>query len=337
MHTHSSDGLATDPLSEILSDLKLSGVAYGHCRLHRPWGVSCPAEPAARLHLVVAGETWLRTAELAPVRLQPGDVAFLPTGVAHELSDTPRGKTKPLASFPIEPIGEKTYRMIAGNGGAQTLMACCSVALGEASVHPVLELMPKVLVIRRATMDDALLPTILDAMAEEVLEERVGASTILARLADVVIARLLRSWVEGHDGAARGWLAAIRDPNIGRALVAVHRQPGNAWSLESLAATAALSRSTFSERFTAALGVPPGLYVARWRMHLASAWLREQRLTVSEVSHRLGYESEPSFSRAFKRIVGVPPSALRRDDAHQSRSVRGSRPGERQRVRALMR
>jgi AraC-like DNA-binding protein len=308
MPTHSS----SDPLSEVLRDLNLSGVAYGHCRLTRPWGVACPAEPAARLHMVVAGEAWIRTSELAPKKLGAGDVVFLPTGVAHAMSDTPRGKVKPLASLPREEIGDRTYRLVAGGGGPQTLMACCTVAFKQPALHPLLELMPPLIVLTGATVEDALLPALLDAMAEEVMAQRIGGSTILARLADVVVARLVRAWAESRRDDTRGWLAAIRDPSIGRALAAVHRRPGDAWSVEALADAAALSRSTFSERFTSVMGVSPAQYLVRWRMHLACAWLQDDRLTVAEVSSRLGYDSEPSFSRAFKRLVGLPPSAVRR-------------------------
>jgi transcriptional regulator GlxA family with amidase domain len=120
----------------------------------------------------------------------------------------------------------------------------------------------------------------------------------------------VRAWVEAH-GDTTGWLAAIRDPQIGGALAAFHRSPERAWSVDVLAAAAGLSRSQFSERFTAALGVAPARYVATWRMHLATRWLTRERLSIGEVAARLGYDSEPAFSRAFKRIVGRPPGELR--------------------------
>jgi transcriptional regulator GlxA family with amidase domain len=149
-------------------------------------------------------------------------------------------------------------------------------------------------------------------MASELTDQRVGAATVMTRLADIIITRLVRAWAESQPVDTKGWLAAIRDPQIGRALAAFHRRPSEAWSVESLAAIAGLSRSIFSERFTAVLGVPPARYVAGWRMHLAGTWLTAQRLTISEVASRLGYESEASFSRAFRRFMGDPPSAFRK-------------------------
>jgi AraC-like DNA-binding protein len=315
MHGRSSDhpvALMPDPLSEVLQDLRLSGVSYGHCELTRPWGIEFPPEKAARFHFVIAGESWLRTAALGWIRLQAGDVVLLPQGSAHALADTTHGRLKPLAELPLEEIGDRTYRLTEGGGGSRTIMTCCSVAFEEPALHPLLELMPQVMLVRGAVTEDAALPMLLETMAGEVVAPRVGAATVLARLADVVITRIIRSWVEAQTEAPTGWLAAIRDPKIGRALAAIHRRPGHSWSVEALADVARTSRSIFSERFTAAVGVSPARYLSRWRMHLASVWLRHDRLTVGEVAGRLGYESEASFSRAFKRLLGVPPSALRR-------------------------
>jgi len=131
----------------------------------------------------------------------------------------------------------------------------------------------------------------------------------MARLADAILTRVIRGWVEARAGETTGWLAAIRDPQIGGALAAIHRRPEHAWSVTALAEVAGMSRSLFSERFTAVVGSSPAHYVARWRMHLAQTWLRAGR--VSEVAARLGYQSEAAFSRAFKRAVGRAPSTLR--------------------------
>jgi transcriptional regulator GlxA family with amidase domain len=173
-------------------------------------------------------------------------------------------------------------------------------------------MMPEVLHVPGGGRDDAALAVLLDTMATEVREQRMGAATVMARLADIVVTRVVRAWVETQAGSATGWLAAIRDPQIGVALAAFHKTPERAWDVAALAAAAHLSRSQFSERFTASLGVAPAHYVATWRMHLATRWLASERLSVREVASRLGYDSEPSFSRAFKRIVGRPPGELRR-------------------------
>jgi AraC-like DNA-binding protein len=238
---------------------------------------------------------------------------LLPRGTDHALADAVNGQTRPIDGFALEEVGDKTYRLTAGGGDStRALLFCCSVRFEEPAVHPLLELMPPVLLVRGAATGDTTLPVLLDTMAGEVLAQRVGAATVLTRLAEVVITRVVRAWVEARSEDATGWLAAIRDPKIGRALAAIHRRPGQHWSVEALADIAHVSRSMFSERFVSVVGVSPGRYLSRWRMHLASVWLRNERRTVSEVAARLGYESEASFSRAFKRSAGVAPSTLRR-------------------------
>lgn len=202
--------------------------------------------------------------------------------------------------------------MRAGGDGAATVLVCCSVGFGEPAVLPLVELMPPMLLLRGGATDDAVLPVLLGAMATEVVERRIGAATVMTRLADVVIARVIRAWVESRTEDTDGWLAAIRDPRIGRALAAIHQQPGAPWSVESLAAVARTSRSTFSDRFAELVGMPPARYLARWRMHIASGMLKNDRESVAAVAARLGYDSEAAFSRAFKRFAGVPPSTLRR-------------------------
>ena len=307
MHVRSSDG---DPLSEVLRDLGIRGVGYARCELTAPWGLEFPPERVVRFHLVVSGPCWLRVGR-EWTELDEGDVVLLPRGAGHGIADRRRGKTAPIDRMDPTEVTARDFRLQTGGGGGRTLLACCTVEIGAPAAHPVLELMPPSLRLR-AGAGDTILPALLEAMADEVKEERLGGATILARLADVVIARVIRAWVEARADDTSGWLAAIRDPKMGRAIAAIHRDPGAPWSVASLASLARTSRSTFSERFTAVVGVSPKRYVTSWRMQLAASWLRDRKLTVAETAARLGYDSEASFSRAFKRDVGVPPSTVRR-------------------------
>src|SRR5262249_61775620 len=122
----------------------------------------------ARFHFVVAGSAWLHTATQGWIRLDAGDVVLLPHGTLHALADRARGRTKPLSTFPLEEVGDRAYRLRAGGGGKRTLLACCSVSFEEPAVHPLLELMPEALLVRGGGTDDAMLPALLDAMADEV-------------------------------------------------------------------------------------------------------------------------------------------------------------------------
>jgi len=305
---------AGDAFSDVLQDLRLTVATYGRCSLRRSWGITFPSHVDARFHFVVEGACWLRGTTFERVRLEAGDAVLLPRGAAHVLSDPARAKTKPLISYPLEAVGETTYRLSAGGEGAQTLLVCCTVGFGTPVIHPLLELMPPLLVVKRSAAKDPALPTLLDIMADEVAAPRMGTATVMARLADVVIARMLRTWVETRREDTTGWLAAVRDPQLLRALAAIHREPGRRWSIQALARVAGLSRTLLTERFATLVGVPPGQYLARSRMQLARVWLQRDRITLREAAYRLGYENDASFSRAFKRIVGVPARVVRRRD-----------------------
>jgi AraC-like DNA-binding protein len=324
---HSSDRndrVAPDALSEVLQDLRLSGAAYCRGEFNAPWGLEFPPEEGAVFHFVAEGRCWLRTSSNMTLDLASGDVVLLPRGAGHVLVDQLGSPTKPVHQLHREQVGETTFRMRGRGAGAHALLVCCEVAFEEPAVHPLLELMPEALHVRGGGSHDPSLSSLLEAMASEIGDQRIGAATVMTRLADIVVTRVVRAWAESRTEDATGWLAAIRDPQIGRALAAFHRRPSEAWSVVSLAAAANLSRSMFSERFAAVLGVPPAGYVARWRMRLAGTWLRDRRLTVSDVATRLGYESEASFSRAFKRLMGASPSAFRRQRA--GGDVLGRRP-----------
>ena len=160
-------------------------------------------------------------------------------------------------------------------------------------------------------------------MAAEARERRPGGETVITRLADVLVIHAIRGWIEQDSAAQSGWLAALRDRQIGRALTLIHRDPARPWTLGLLASEVAMSRSAFAARFSELVGLPAMQYVARWRMHLATTWLRDNDTGLGELASRFGYRSEAAFSRAFKRVVGMSPGAA---GCRESVSVTG-RPG----------
>jgi AraC-like DNA-binding protein len=300
-----------DLLSPVLQDLRLVRASYCRTDMTAPWGVQIPPQDGVCFHFAIEGGCWLRLRSQEPIWIGPGDVALLPRGTGHAIADTPASAVRPLEEFEQDPIGPTTHDMRAGGGGARSLIVCCALEFDEPAVHPLTQLMPEVLVLRHADSSDPALPALLSLMAAEVASRRVGAATVMARLADAVVTCMVRSWAERHAADVKGWLAGARDPSIGRALAAIHRQPGQLWSVVALAEIAGLSRSVFTERFTTAVGLSPARYLTHWRMHVAGAWLRQGASPVADIAQRLGYESEASFSRAFKRLFGVPPGTLR--------------------------
>jgi AraC-like DNA-binding protein len=146
---------------------------------------------------------------------------------------------------------------------------------------------------------------------------RMGGQCVLGRLSELMFVDVVRHYLETLPADRMGWLAGLRDPFVGRALAALHRNPATAWTIESVARNVGLSRSALAERFTQFVGQPPMHYLMNWRMQLAANHLRSGIESVAVVANLVGYESEAAFSRAFKKAVGVPPSQWRnhRSDA----------------------
>jgi AraC-like DNA-binding protein len=158
----------------------------------------------------------------------------------------------------------------------------------------------------------ALLRELLQAGVRETLASRPGAESMLAKLAELMFVEALRRYAEALPPEGRGWLAGVRDAQVGRALALLHGDPGRSWTVDELAREVALSRSALAERFAALVGEPPIQYLMRWRLALAARTLRSGGEAIARVAQRSGYESEAAFSRAFKREFGMPPAAWRR-------------------------
>ncbi|RWQ45883.1 AraC family transcriptional regulator [Mesorhizobium sp.] len=306
---------ASDLLSEVLQDLRLSNATYGRSELTAPWGIQVPFKEGVRFHFVAEGRCRMRSDGLKPVMMNKGDVVLLPHGSAHEIANDSASRARPLAELEPTLVGNGTYRLTAGGGGERSLIVCCTIGFEGPTANPLLEMLPPIIHVRRDEIRDSYIATVLGLMAEEVQTQRIGGATIMARLADIILTHIVRTWVESAEAQLTGWLAAIKDPPVGRALAGIHRDPGAAWTLDSLAAIAGMSRSQFSRRFGKLLKVSPARYLAQWRMRLATAWIRNNFMTVAEAAARLGYESEASFSRAFKRSMGIPPSFVKRPAA----------------------
>jgi AraC-like DNA-binding protein len=155
----------------------------------------------------------------------------------------------------------------------------------------------------------------LRLMAAEAHELRPGSEAVITRLGDILVIQAIRSWLETDPAAKTGWLGALQDEQIGRAIALIHRDPARNWTVASLADELAMSRSAFAARFTELVDEPAMQYVTRWRMQVAVSALRNDGATVGELASRLGYRSEAAFARAFKRVIGVPPGAVKRSAA----------------------
>ncbi len=302
-----------DVLSEVLRSLRVNASIYCAMDLSAPWGLSLPKSSWAPFHFLESGSCWLLRDGGKRVRLDAGDVVVLFNCQGHRLCDVPSTRPEPLDRVLRYKSGQGTVSF--GGGGALTRLICGKFALDEREGPPgSLRHLPELLHVRRDSWQQfASFSAALRLLANEVRSQQPGSELAARFLTEVLLIQVLRVLVNGHDATAKGWLQGIRDPPIAAALAAIHTKPEHPWSLESLAVTAGLSRSVFASRFRERIGQTPMAYVGECRLRLASRWLEETDLSVSEVFQRLGYASAAAFSRAFKRKYGLPPSAYRRD------------------------
>jgi len=305
-----------DPLGEALHFLHMSGVYYTHSVLTAPWGLAVPALPDSLMfHVVTNGACWLEVTGAEPQFLQPGDFSLVPHGDGHRLLSAPDAEAVNILELPLEPISERYERLHYGHGGAETTLICGGVRFEHPAAKHLVSLLPQILCVR--AWDDsqmAWMQNTLRLMALEARDLQPGGETIITRLADILVVQAIRMWLAADPIAQTGWLGALQDKQIGRAILLIQRHPAEPWTVASLADAVSMSRSAFAARFKDLVGETPMHYVTRWKMNLALTWLQEQDLTLMNLADRLGYQSEAAFSRAFKRFIGVSPGSVRRSD-----------------------
>lgn len=296
--------------------MRLRGVEYRRIQAGPTFGLGFDAKPGhAWFHFLAVGNAVLRMDDGTTYALSAGNAVFISHGAAHQLLSHAHAPVQDIDLLKGEPLGDTVSAVDTGTDAGSTpttlvFSGCMEFELG--SLHGLGKLMPGLMLIDAGGQRYPGLVPILATMEREVSAARVGFAGILARLADVVAAMVVRGWVECACGNASGLVAALRDPRLAGALLALHQQPGRDWTVEQLAAHCNTSRSVFAERFQLTIGMTPLRYVTEVRMRLASQWLTLERVPIEEVAQRLSYTSQAAFSRAFKRVTGKTPGLSRR-------------------------
>lgn len=312
MH-QSTPWLPVDPLADMLHSVRMRGIYYCHSELTAPWTLEMPAvTDSLSFHVVLDGHARLLLPGESTLELRVGDVAFVPHGRGHLLD---HGATtvpaRRVDRLPQDFVSDHYSRLTYGGGtGDSAEMICGIVYVDEPAGRELLRRLPAHLHLTApGVRTESRLRSIFELLTAELSQVRPGSETVATRLADILVIEALRLWIAEHP--EEGWLAALRDRHIGAALHAIHRAPGDDWTVEKLAGVAHLSRSAFSAEFSRLLGESPIAYLTRWRMTLAETKLRDGGTTVSAVASELGYHSESAFSRAFARETGRRPGQVR--------------------------
>jgi AraC-like DNA-binding protein len=276
---------SADLLSHVLAQIRLTGDRVYSCSLAEEGRLELEAD-TGHVCVVTAGALRIESDERGPLVINKGELVMLPRGA---------GGLRLTAS------------------GAPSTMVICRFRFDPDSLRGMVSALPDCIHIQRA--DSAgWLEGMVHFLMTEAGDIQPGAALMVSRLIDLVVIRTLRTWV--HQGPAPGWLGGLSDIRIASALKAIHERPIERWSIETLAGIAGMSRSSFCERFTALVGRPPLRYQNEWRLALARDLLAKGGARIGEIGFSIGYESEASFSRAYKALFGRSPRAeygLRKD------------------------
>ena len=338
---------APDPLSDVLRAVRLRGATFYYVSCRDDWVAEAPpsreiagavlpgADHVLAYHLVVKGGGWAATDGLPPVRLTAGDVVMFPRGDAHVISSAPGLRAPPAGVdwYYASARAQKPIPVAYHRGGvepgaalpaqdADAIVVCGFIGCDLKPYNPLIDALPRMMRVVADGVGDWVGGILRQAVAES-RHRRPGSDALLERASEMVFVDAARRYLDGLPEQASGWLAGLRDRHVGRALSALHADPAAQWTLDLLSRRAGLSRSALHERFSEFVGLAPMQYLARWRMQVAAARLREGRDTIATIALDSGYESEAAFSRAFKRLCGAPPSAWRRREGSSSRGGDG--------------
>lgn len=303
-----------DLLAAVLERTGLQGRVYCRTSAPAPWGLHFAPRDGAVFHAIAAGTCWLRYGTQR-VQLGAGDIVLFPRGSAHTLSDAPRTASIELEDWLARRAPAKSVHD-AARGRSDPLSSRCDVLCGvyefkqTLASQPVLELLPDCLHVRLGLQRSELAGTLASLLGEH---ERgaLGSHLVIRRLLDIMFVQLVRAWVETAAAGSTGWIGALADDSLARALAAIHREPARAWTVEKLAQLGGCSRATLARRFRDQLAEAPLAYVTKVRLELAASRLLTDAASLAEVAQAVGYASEFAFSRAFRRFYGEAPGQYR--------------------------
>lgn len=298
----------------MLHAIRMRSTFYCQAELGEPWSLAMPAiADSVSFHVVTTGSCWLRLSGKPPLELRAGDLALVPHGLGHDLVSEPQAGEAPRVDLLPQRYVTERYSVLRHGGPGRTAQLICGVVtFDDPAARQLMRALPAVLHVGGDTeLAASSIRDTLRLMASELARPQPGGEAVATRLADILVVQAIRTWLVRERATTTGWLDALRDDRIGRVLEAVHADPGREWTLDRLARLAAMSRSSFSARFTALVGEPPVGYLTRWRMAIAESRLREEDVTAAQLSGELGYRSEAAFHRAFSRTIGRTPGAVR--------------------------
>ena len=306
-----------DILATALDRLRFSGTLLFHYELCRPWSLSVPQFPEAVFHYLSRGSATVALPGGRKRSMEAGDLIVLTRGEPHLLYSDPFAKPYPLLDLERPPAHAGVIHH-GGKGQPPSTMLCGYFTLARPSRNGLMDLLPRVLHLKPEP-DNGWLDTILQRLVLESATQRPGQQAVLARITEVIFVEVLRSWVGSIKPGEGGWLGAINDAHIGKALQLIHERPEHPWTLRELGSRVGLGRSAFSDRFTKLVGQTMHAYMTARRMEDGATLLEAGNASIAQVAANVGYETASAFSKAFSRHHGQSPARYRSAHAGSER------------------
>lgn len=309
-----------DLLTDILDTLRIEGSLYFRTELTSPWGVFVPAERSvARFHIVVRGQCVLRVEDQDDtISMANGDIAIIPHGAAHHISDNLDTPTRPLNEVLSEVRYTGTGPLVYGGGGFGCCLVCGQFKFEDEVYHPLLTYLPSILhVPGNESYNTTWLDSALGFIAQEAATEQPGAFAIVDRLSEIIFIQVIRTYINASKTRIP-FIAALRDAQISQALREIHNRPDIYWKAEKLGHIVGMSRSAFFNRFSELVGMTPHRYLSFVRMQKAGHYLATTQKPLNVIAGAVGYTSEAAFSTAFKKHFGIRPGEYRKNRREHS-------------------
>ncbi|WP_332854953.1 AraC family transcriptional regulator [Duganella sp. S19_KUP01_CR8] len=299
-----------DPLTDILAGLRIRSANFTRMDASAPWGVTSPGAPGLNFVLLVRGSAILTTpGGPQPIALRSGDVFFKLDDTPYRLYDHEDSTLIDCAD--VEKLRVGNHIQIGGGGALSTFVSGW-FELDALQARPLLRVLPSLLHLKLDQHRSLAFQSVLEMLALETESPGMGSEAVLSRLFELLFVHSIRAYSLQPGGPTHGWLGAIADRHLARALQAMHGNPAEDWTVESLARMAGMSRSGFAARFKTIVGQAPLEYLTQWRMYCATRLLQRGDVALSEVSRQVGYESVAAFNRVFRRETAMTPGAFRK-------------------------
>jgi len=296
-------------LDRLLSHLEVHVEHFALCVLSSGWRIRLPGPSKTMLHLVLRGRGAIRGPDGQSHAVAPGHLAIVPQGANHDLES--EGKMAHELRVTGASEGDSAPRIIAGpEESSELVIACGLVQVRYGPSLGLFDLLPEIIYLDLS--DSSLVMSAFKDILEEQAQPGPGSDAMTSALMTQCLVHILRRLYQESDCRPLPWLTALEDARLARALQKILNDPGADHTVESLAEAAAMSRSSFAERFVAAFGLSPMSFLHHLRMQRAARLLRQGGQSIDEVAGRVGFASRSHFSRAFKTHTGYPPAAFRK-------------------------